>query len=69
MKLTFLGHCNDTCATKVRCWPEREGQGDAFRASAQPWKHRAAAKGGKSYVEKCAMEVKFHLKYLVNIVN
>lgn len=44
----FLGHCNATCATKGRCWPEKEGQGDggaggqrppgtpAFRAAAQP---------------------------------
>lgn len=41
----------------------------AFRAAAQPWKYGEAVKGRKSYVEKCVMEIKFHLKYIVNIVN
>lgn len=41
----------------------------AFRAAAQPQKHGEAVKAGKSYVEKCVLEIKFHLKYIVNIVN
>lgn len=41
----------------------------AFRDAAQPWKPGEAVKGGKFCAEKCVTEIKFHLKYIVNIGN
>lgn len=48
---------------------QRQPGTPAFRAAAQPWKHGETVKGGKPHVENCVMEIKFDLKYIVNIVN